>query len=108
MIEKAPLATGACCLPQASGLTYLQIGPDKRPAGMMNLELVFQQLLLLEHGPEAVSSGELVAMARRFNYIPRKPEVEAQYAGALRQAYAHYCARQVAAREDPGGAESGR
>jgi hypothetical protein len=108
MIEKTPLSTGACCRPQASGLTYLHVGPDKHPVGMMNLEVVFRQLLLLEHGPEMVSSGELLGMARRFNYIPRKPEIEAEYAGALRQAYAQYCARQMAARGDPGAAESGR
>jgi hypothetical protein len=33
-------------------------------------------------------------MARRFNYIPDRPNVAADYAAALRQAYAAFCARQ--------------
>lgn len=61
-MEKAPLSTGACCLPQASGLTYLRIGPEQRPMGMMNLEVVFRQLLLLEHAPEAVCNAELAGI----------------------------------------------
>jgi hypothetical protein len=100
-MQKAPLSTGACCLPQASGLTYLRIGPDQRPVGMMNLEVVFRQLLLLEHAPEAVCNVELIGMARRFNYIPEKPEIETEYAEALRQAYIQYCARQKPVKQVP-------
>lgn len=94
-MEKRPLGTGNCCLPQAQGLTYLRVGTKQHVVGMMNLEVVFRQLLLLEHSPQGVCDKELIAMARRFNYIPRNPDAEAGYAAALRQAYAQFCARQI-------------
>lgn len=101
-MEKAPLGTGICCPPQAQGLTYLRVGAKQHVVGMMNLEIVFRQLLLLEHSPEAVNDTELIAMARRFNYIPRKSDIEADYAVALRQAYAEFCARQKQVRGEAG------
>ncbi len=40
----------------------------------------------------------LVAGARRFNYIPSRPAIEADYAAALRQAYAAFVSRQESRR----------
>jgi hypothetical protein len=89
-----PLPSGACCLPGAEGLSYIRIGPKQHTVGMMNLEMVFRQLFALGRLPEEVSDDEVVGMARRFNYIAQKPAVEADYADALRQAYAAFYARQ--------------
>ena len=50
-MEKTPSGTGSCCLPQAQGLTYLRVGTKQHVVGMMNLEVVFRHLLLLEHSP---------------------------------------------------------
>lgn len=101
MANNPPPGTGACCLPGAQGLTYLKIGPRENLTGMQNLEVVFQQLYSLGRQPQDASDGELVGMARKFNYITRKPEIEADYAVALRQAYASYFADQERKREQP-------
>jgi hypothetical protein len=107
MMGKAAEASGICCLPPAGGLIYVRVGPDRRPVGIVNLEMVFRQLLLLEHSQEAVCNAELLAMARRFNYIPRNSRVEAEFATALRSAYAHYCARQKPVKQVPSMANRG-
>jgi len=60
---------------------------------MMGLETVFQQLLVLERLPEEVSDAEIIGMARRSNYIPFKPDIEADYAAALREVYGRYYER---------------
>lgn len=101
-MDKATGNDNSCCLPLADGVIYVRVGPDRHPVGMMNLELVFRQLVLLEHTPEAVCNDELVAMARRYNYIPRRAQVEADYGDALRQAYAQYWERQKAAHAGAG------
>lgn len=101
-MDKATGNDNSCCLPLADGLIYVRVGPDRWPVGMMNLELVFRQLLLLEHRPEAVCNGELIAMAGRYNYIPRRAQAEGDYADALRRAYRRYCSRQKAAHGGPG------
>jgi len=54
---------------------------------MMNLDYVFFQLFELDHKPEDVTDNELVSMARKFNDITSHPEIEADYASALRKAY---------------------
>lgn len=94
MTEKTPSRTDACCLPSAQGLIYLKIGNKGNISGMQNLEFVFQQLILLKRQSQDASDDELVGMARKYNYIPRKPEIEADYATALRKAYAGYYANQ--------------
>ncbi|MFW5943450.1 MAG: hypothetical protein ACOCXI_16715 [Chloroflexota bacterium] len=94
-MEKIPLGTRTCCRPQARGLTYLHVGSEKHLVGLMNLEFIFRQLLLLEHSPHAICGAELIAMARQFNHIPDRPTDEAEYAAALRQAYAEFCALQM-------------
>lgn len=90
-----PMLPGSdgCCLPTAEGITYLKIGPQAHTIGMRGLDLVFQQLSLMQRNPSEVTDEELVGMARRFNWIPEKPAIEADYALALRQAYAAYYAR---------------
>lgn len=83
-----------CCLPRSNGITYIKIGEQGITVGMQGLEVIFQQLALLNRRAENVSDEELIGMARRYNYIPRKTSVEQDYAAALRQAYAAYLARQ--------------
>jgi hypothetical protein len=90
----APANRGACCLPNVDGVTYLKIGAREITVGMMGLDRVFEQLFVLERNPEETSDAELVGMARRFNYISDRPQIEADYGAALRRAYAAYYARQ--------------
>lgn len=99
-MDKPPLAGGACCPPNAPGLTYLRVGPKKMLVGMQGLNSVFQQLLALGRKPDDVTDEEIVGMARKFNYIRRHPQVEADYAAALREEYARYYARQESQREE--------
>lgn len=87
-MSKMPPGSEDCCLPNADGITYLQVGGD--PIGMRGLGTIFQQLLALERSPEEATDEELVDMARKYNWITEKAEVEAQYAHALRKAYAAY------------------
>jgi hypothetical protein len=93
-MDKMPSGDGACCLPNREGLTYLKVGPRGVTIGMLNLDAVFKQLFALGHLPEEATDAELLGMARRFNYIPDRPNVAADYAAALRQAYAAFCVRQ--------------
>lgn len=81
-----------CCPQQDDRVTFLKIGARGTVVGLMGLETVFQQLYTLGRSPEQVSDAELLDLARRFNYIPRQPATEADYALALRQAYARFCA----------------
>jgi hypothetical protein len=93
-MKRTPSGDGACCLPQADGLTYLKVGARGAVVGMMNLDTLFRQLHALRRRPDEATDAELVGMARRFNYIPDRHGVGADYAVALRQAYAAFCARQ--------------
>jgi hypothetical protein len=93
-MDKTPAGDGACCLPNREGLTYLKVGPRGVTIGMSNLDAVFEQLFALGHSPEEATDTELLGMARRFNYIPDRSGVEADYAAALRRAYSAFCARQ--------------
>jgi hypothetical protein len=89
---------GACCLPAVDGLTYLKIGARQITIGIQGLDTVFQQLYAMGRTPEEASDEELIAMARRHNYIRNNPEVEADYAAAFRRAYAVYYARKERSR----------
>lgn len=90
-----PLTDSACCLPNVDGVTYLKIGERGITVGLLGLEAVFQQLFIMGRSPEEASDEELLGMARQFNYIPERQQVRADYAVALRRAYAAYCVRQV-------------
>ncbi len=90
---KAPTDRGACCLPNVDGVTYLKIGARGITVGMMGLDRVFEQLFVLNRSPEETPDAELIGMARRFNYISDRPQIEADYAAALRRAYAAFYAR---------------
>jgi hypothetical protein len=59
---------------------------------MMGLDKVFQQLVAMGRRPEDATDAELVGMARQFNWIADKESIEAEYAAALRRAYANYYA----------------
>ncbi len=92
-MSNTPGGSGACCLPRAEGITYLKIGAGNAAIGVVGLENVFQQLYALGRLPEETTDAELVDMARKFNYIPRRAAIEADYAIALREAYAQFYAR---------------
>ncbi len=85
---KIPPGTGACCLPNVAGITYVKIGPQGHTVGMRSLDTIFQQLYAMGRRPEDAPDEELVGMARKFNWIAENSSVEADYAAALRQAYA--------------------
>lgn len=93
-MDKPAAGDGACCLPSVDGVTYLQVGPRAVTIGLRNLDAVFKQLLAIDRSPEEVSDAKLLGMARHFNYIPDRSGTEADYAAALRRAYAAFCARQ--------------
>jgi len=93
-MDKAATGDSACCLPNAEGVTYLQIGSQGFTVGMQNLESVFSQLWKLHRRPDELGDTEVLGLTRRFNYIPDRPSVAADYAAALRKAYAAFCARQ--------------
>jgi hypothetical protein len=57
---------------------------------MSSLDIVFQQLLVMGRRPQDATDAELVGMARRFNWIANKESIEADYAVALRKAYAAF------------------
>lgn len=92
-MDKMPPGSGACCLPQVGGITYIQLGPQGTSVGMSGLDKVFQQLLAMGRRPEDATDAELVGMARKFNWIPDKTSIEADYAIALRQTYTAFFAR---------------
>jgi hypothetical protein len=85
-----PPGSSACCLPNVDGITYLKIGPQGHTVGMRGLDTIFQQLIAMGRSPEDATDAELVGMARQFNWIAEKESVEADYAIALRRAYAAY------------------
>jgi hypothetical protein len=87
-MNKPPISSRGCCLPNNKGLSYLNIGSERHVVGMMNLDIVFQKLLALGRQPDAATDEELVSLARKFNYISSTPSVQADYAVALRKAYA--------------------
>lgn len=89
-MNRTPPGSGACCLPQVGGITYIQLGPQGKTVGMIGLDKVFQQLLAMGRRPEDAMDAELVGMARKFNWIPDKASIEADYAIALRLAYIAY------------------
>ncbi|HSF80285.1 MAG TPA: hypothetical protein VLA49_03570 [Anaerolineales bacterium] len=93
-MEKMPSGTGACCLPNVAGITYIQIGPQGHTVGMMGLDTVVQQLYAMGRRPEDATDEELVGMARKFNWIAKNSSLEADYAAALRQVYAAFFNRQ--------------
>lgn len=93
-MRQNPLGSNGCCLPSVEGVTYLKIGAQGVTVGVMGLEKVFQQLWMMGRQPDEVNDTELVDMVRNYAYIPKQKSVEADYAVALRRAYAAFYARQ--------------
>jgi hypothetical protein len=89
-----PAREGSCCPQRDNQVTLLKIGERGVMVGLMGLDLIFQQLVALDRLPDETTDPELVGMARRFNYFPNQTAIEADYAGALREAYARFYARQ--------------
>lgn len=90
---------GTCCLPSVDGVTYLKIGARQIIVGIQGLDTICQQLYSIGRMPEEASDEELIAMARRHNYIRSNAEVEADFAAAFRKAYAAFYTRQKQSRE---------
>ena len=94
-MNKLPPGSGACCLPNVNGITYIKIGPQGDSIGLRGLDTIFQQLFAMGRRPEDVSEAELVGMARKLNWIVYKASIEAEYAVALHRAYsAFYASRE--------------
>lgn len=93
-MDKRPIGSNACCLPNVEGVMYIQVGSKGHTVGMRGLDLIFKQLAAMGRLPEDASDDELIGMARRFNWIPHKASIEADYAVALRKAYAAFFTRQ--------------
>ncbi len=93
-MNKSPLGSGVCCLPNVDGITYIKLGPQGESIGMVGLKTIFRQLLAMGRRPEDATDTELVGIARKFNWIANAEAVEVDYAAALRQAYAVFYARQ--------------
>lgn len=93
-MSNIPANSGACCLPDVDGVTYIKVGPQGHPVGMRGLETIFQQLYLMGRRPQDAADEELVGMARMYNWIAHKASVEADYAVALRKAYTAFYERQ--------------
>jgi len=89
-----PSGSNECCLPGVEGLTYLKVSVRGVTRGVMGLDKVVQQLLMMGRRLEEVTDTELAGMAWKLNYIPDQETVEADNAIALRQAYATFNARQ--------------
>jgi len=96
-----PGAGSPCCPQRDDRVTLLKIGARGVVVGLMGLEAVFEQLRALGRQPEVTTDAELLGLARRFNYIPDRDSVEADYAKALREAYSHFCASQGQDRQGP-------
>ena len=96
-MSKMPPGSGACCLPNVNGVTYINIGSPGLTVGMMGLDKIFQQLFAMGRHPDEATDAELVGLARKFNWIPDKASIEVDYAIALRRAYtAFYASREKA------------
>jgi hypothetical protein len=72
------------------GITYIQIGLQGHTVRMHGLDTIFQQLFAMGRRPEDATYAELVGIARKFNWIANKESIEADYAVALRVAYAAF------------------
>jgi len=94
-----PSGSGACCPPRAEGITYLKVGARSIMVGMQGLETMFQQLRAMGRRPEETTDAELIGMTRRSNYIADRAALEADYAVALREAYARFYASQETSKE---------
>jgi len=77
-----PPGSGACCLPNVDGITYLKVGPQGHTEGMRGLDTIFQQLIAMGRSPEDAADAELVGMARQFNWVSEKESGEANYSSA--------------------------
>jgi hypothetical protein len=93
-LNQSPSGIEPCCLPSVDGVTYIKVGSRGVTIGMLGLDKVFLQLLEMNRHPDQVTDTELVGMARKFNYIPERETVEADYAVALRRVYASFYAQQ--------------
>lgn len=80
-----PTRGSPCCPQRDDRVTYLKIGERGVVVGLLGLDLIFQQLAALERSPDDTTDAELVGMDRRFNYIPSRAAIEADYAAALVQ-----------------------
>jgi len=89
------MMTGACCPKSDDSVTQLRL-EEGHMVGIMGLGTVLEQLLAMGRTPDQVTNEELLGMMRaQKNYISSNPNVEAEYAAALRRGYAVFYARRV-------------
>ncbi|GAB4473467.1 MAG: hypothetical protein Kow00124_12490 [Anaerolineae bacterium] len=91
---------GGCCPQRADGVTYLKVGDRGVVVGLTGLDALFGQLYTEGRHPDDLTDDELIQLVRARNYIPHRPEVEADYAAALRRAYVTFCQRQDQLKEN--------
>ena len=97
-----PISGSPCCSQGNDRVTYLKIGARGVVVGLVGLEAVFRQLVALGRQPDDATDAELVGMVRRYNYVPDQAAIEADYAAALREAYARfYAGHKAGPRQDP-------
>jgi len=73
-------------------VTQIDLFGDGRTVGLIGLQTVFEQLMLMGRRPEDVAAGELVAMVKaQKNYIPDR--TRAAYGTALLREYTAYWTR---------------
>jgi hypothetical protein len=83
---------GSCCPQGDVNVTQVDLFGDGRTVGLVGLQMVFEQLVILGRQPDDVTADELVAMVKaQKNYIPDRPR--AAYGAALLREYAAYWTR---------------
>lgn len=92
-MDKSSSVSSACCPQRGEGITHLRIGTPGVVIGIMGLEAIFQYLYSQWLKPDEASDAELIRLVRQSNYVPNRPETEADYAVAIRSAYAAFFAR---------------
>ncbi|MGB9879815.1 MAG: hypothetical protein ACPLRM_03545, partial [Anaerolineae bacterium] len=75
-------------MPDNKELSYRQIIVGRFPTGMVGLDELFESLYQANKSPDDDLGAELVAQARKHNYIP--PSAERDFAAALLREYRSY------------------
>ncbi len=91
-MSQRPGMDGSCCPKGDVNVTQIDLFGDGRTVGLVGLQTVFEQLVLLGRRPEDVTADELVAMVKaQRNYIPDR--TRAAYGAALLREYIAYWTR---------------
>jgi NAD-dependent dihydropyrimidine dehydrogenase PreA subunit len=85
-------------VPDKDQLSYRQVIVGRFPSGIRGLDEIFAALYRQGRVPDAELGVELVAQARRHNYIPGSAQDE--FAAALLREYRHYWQLKQSGHED--------